>query len=238
LNPDGDSSNIGEMSGDEVLPEFLSPGSPAIAASQQDQKRDELPVISQTELWQAEQIEITMAESRARIAGKLLKGATVEPGVWTLDASAIQLPIPRIAKRRENELFPKVPAFDSSESPMATPATRAEEADPDGGLTYSEQAMLRNFAVRGNYQPAVVRSIVDRFARLRGNRFAAERERMWRTGCFEMSDWMHRVVLFEVHLWRVRIAIRLFELGFGRFRGCILEGIYALNRAYFSLSRV
>jgi len=108
------------------------------------------------------------------------------------------------------------------------------EAEPDGGLTFSEQAMLRSFAVRGTFQPAILHSVADRFDALERKRFAASRERMAAVGAFDFGAWLMRRARFAVQIWRVRMAIRLYEMGALRFRGTILDGIYSLNRQYFS----
>ena len=112
------------------------------------------------------------------------------------------------------------------------------EVEPDGGLTYSEQVMLRNFAMKGYFQPAVLHAIVDRLEKVQADLEQANRESMWcSTGSFEMAEYLLRRLRFGLQVWRVRAAMRLYEVGFARFRASILAGIYAANREYYATVR-
>ena len=183
-----------------------------------------IPIISQLDLRHHSMIERAAMSSRAKIMARVMEGATVESGNFNIDPDELERPMSPIVWRKDNA---------RSEAQESFPSSKAEEPDPDGGLTYSEQAMLRSFAVRGDFQPAVLHSIVDRFAQLRSARFAAEYERMWSTGCFEVGSWFVKMATFEVHLRRVKASIWLYEAGYTRYRGCIIEGIHSLNRGYF-----
>ena len=182
-------------------------------------------IVSQQDLKHHSIIEQAVMNSRADIIAKVNDGAVIEPGGFDIDPSGMEKSMSPIVRRRD-----AAPPLEET----ALAASKAEEPEADGGLTYGEQAMLRNFAVRGEFQPAVLRAIAGRFAHLGAERFAAERARMWETGCYEIGSWLVRAAQFQTHVWRVRLAIGLYERGFTRYRGCILEGIYTLNRGYFA----
>jgi len=136
------------------------------------------------------------------------------------------------ARKRE----PGTRSSPASAAPLGRPDY--EEVEPDGGLTYSEQAMLRNFGVKGYFQPAVLHAIVDRLERVQADLEKANRESMWCSrGSFEMAEYLRRRLRFRLQVWRVRTAMRLYDAGFTRFRASILAGIYATNREYYATDR-
>lgn len=179
--------------------------------------------ISQEDLQNVELLEDAAVNAQTQIYQKLKKGASVEPGRLRPDVRGFAPTLQRIIKHVDPSM------------PISAPPAARDESDPNGGLTFSELRALRDFQILGRFQPAVLRSIVDRLEILGKSRFDRNRERMSALECFNIGSWLQMRIKFAYRTWRVRRLIRLHELGFTQFKSCILSGILSINRDYFAI---